>query len=325
MIGLKRDGGGPCHINLEIGGIGAGDYSVKEIKAARQISYYDSTNEWPGLPEGKTAVFVGQHAVWSQELTDVVDAFCEIHNAFVMVDNTSNYRGKYGVLVPLILDQAENEFNVKAPDLDLVIHIGYVSHVTGIRAKKIWRVNEDGVMRDTFKSLRAVFKSDELNFFKHYATVQKSSDMSLYKEYQLKYNQLIESVPEMPFSNLWMAQQITKLLPSGSRLHLGIRNSLRSYDYFHVPADVNVFCNTGGFGIDGGVSSLIGASMMHKDKLFYGVFGDLLFFYDMNSLGNRDINPNLRILVVNNGLGQEFKNYSCGASNFGEEIGRAHV
>lgn len=174
-------------------------------------------------------------------------------------------------------------------------------------------------MRDTFKSLRAVFKSDELNFFKHYATVQKSSDMSLYKEYQLKYNQLIESVPEMPFSNLWMAQQITKKLPSGSRLHLGIRNSLRSYDYFNVPADVNVFCNTGGFGIDGGVSSLIGASMMHKDKLFYGVFGDLLFFYDMNSLGNRDVNPNLRILVVNNGLGQEFKNYSCGASNFGEE------
>lgn len=319
MIGLKRDGGGPCHINLEIGGIGAGDYSVKEIKAARQISYYDSTNEWPGLPEGKTAVFVGQHAVWSQELTDVVDAFCEIHNAFVMVDNTSNYRGKYGVLVPLILDQAENEFNVKAPDLDLVIHIGYVSHVTGIRAKKIWRVNEDGVMRDTFKSLRAVFKSDELSFFKHYATEQKSSDMSLYKEYQLKYYQLIESVPEMPFSNLWMAQQITKSLPSGSRLHLGIRNSLRSYDYFNVPTDVNVFCNTGGFGIDGGVSSLIGASMMHKDKLFYGVFGDLLFFYDMNSLGNRDINPNLRILVVNNGLGQEFKNYSCGASNFGEE------
>jgi 2-succinyl-5-enolpyruvyl-6-hydroxy-3-cyclohexene-1-carboxylate synthase len=158
-----------------------------------------------------------------------------------------------------------------------------------------------------------------LNFFKHYATKEKSSDMSLYKEYLLKYNQLLESVPEMPFSNLWMAQQISKSLPSGSRLHLGIRNSLRSYDYFNVPADVNVFCNTGGFGIDGGVSSLIGASMMHKDKLFYGVFGDLLFFYDMNSLGNRDINPNLRILVVNNGLGQEFKNYSCGASNFGEE------
>ena len=319
MIGLKRDGGGPCHINLEIGGQGAGDYSVKEIKDAKHIAYYDSTTEWPALPQGRTAIFVGQHAIWSKELTVAVDAFCESHNAFVMMDNTSNYRGKYGVLIPLILDQAENEFSVKAPDLDLVIHIGYVSHVVGIRAKKIWRVNEDGVLRDTFKSLRAVFKSNELSFFQHYTSERKCGDMTLYKEYQNKYNELLAKIPDMPFSNLWMAQRLTKSLPSGARLHLGIRNSLRSYDYFNVPSDVSVYCNTGGFGIDGGISSLIGSSMIHKDKLYFGVFGDLLFFYDMNSLGNRDVNPNLRILVVNNGLGQEFKNYSCGASNFGEE------
>lgn len=50
--------------------------------------------------------------------------------------------------------------------------------------------------------------------------------------------------------------------------------------------------------------------MMSPDKIFFGVFGDLLFFYDMNSLGNRDIKSNVRIMVVNNGLGQEFKNVS---------------
>lgn len=66
-------------------------------------------------------------------------------------------------------------------------------------------------------------------------------------------------------------------------------------------------------------SSLLGASMVNPKKLFFGVFGDLLFFYDMNTLGNRDIKSNVRILVVNNGLGQEFKNYSCEGSKFGEE------
>lgn len=319
MIGLKRDGGGPCHINLEIGGQGAGDYSVKEIKDAKHIAYYDSTTEWPALPQGRTAIFVGQHAIWSKELTAAVDAFCESHNAFVMMDNTSNYRGKYGVLIPLILDQAENEFSVKAPDLDLVIHIGYVSHVVGIRAKKIWRVNEDGEMRDTFKSLRAVFEVDELSFFQHYSKGQSRGKTVLYEEYKSQYEQLLSQVKELPFSNLWMASKISKELPKGASLHLGIRNSLRAYDYFKVPDSVAVFSNTGGFGIDGGVSSLIGASMMHRDKLYFGVFGDLLFFYDMNSLGNRDISANVRIMVVNNGLGQEFKNYSCGASNFGEE------
>lgn len=39
----------------------------------------------------------------------------------------------------------------------------------------------------------------------------------------------------------------------------------------------------------------------------------------MNSIGNRDIKGNVRILVVNNGLGQEFKNYSCYSSMLGDD------
>ena len=319
MIGLKRNGGGPCHINLEIGGQGAGDYSVKEIKPARKVEHYDfHENMWPEMPSGRIAVFVGQHGPWKQELTNAVDTFCELHNAFVMVDNTSNYRGKYGVLVPIILDQAEEQFNVSAPDIDLIIHIGYVSHVIGVCAKLIWRVNEDGEMRDTFKRLTAVFAVDEFTFFQHYAKGEKQ-ETTLFQEYKNRRDDLMNKIPELPFSNLWMASKIAPELPEHSSLHLGIRNSLRAYDYYKVPQSVTVFSNTGGFGIDGGVSSLIGASMMHRDRLYLGVFGDLLFFYDMNSLGNRDISSNVRIMIVNNGLGQEFKNYSCGSAKFGEE------
>ena len=36
--------------------------------------------------------------------------------------------------------------------------------------------------------------------------------------------------------------------------------------------------------------------------------GDLAFFYDLNSMANRYVKSNLRILLVNNGLGTEFKN-----------------
>lgn len=61
--------------------------------------------------------------------------------------------------------------------------------------------------------------------------------------------------------------------------------------------------------------------MVNQQSLFFGVFGDLLFFYDMNSLGNRDIKPNLRIIVINNGFGQEFKNVSFpGSLVFGDDI-----
>lgn len=68
-------------------------------------------------------------------------------------------------------------------------------------------------------------------------------------------------------------------------------------------------CNVGGFGIDGCTSSLIGASLADKNKLYFLITGDLAFFYDLNVIGNRHIGPNVRILLVNTGNGAEFLHF----------------
>jgi 2-succinyl-5-enolpyruvyl-6-hydroxy-3-cyclohexene-1-carboxylate synthase len=62
----------------------------------------------------------------------------------------------------------------------------------------------------------------------------------------------------------------------------------------------------GAFGIDGGMSTMLGQSYA-TDELCFLVIGDLAFYYDMNSLGNRHIKNNVRILLVNNNGGVEFK------------------
>ena len=49
------------------------------------------------------------------------------------------------------------------------------------------------------------------------------------------------------------------------------------------------------------------------------MLGDLAFFYDMNSLGNRHLGKNIRILLINNGKGTEFRHYTHPASMFGED------
>ena len=64
---------------------------------------------------------------------------------------------------------------------------------------------------------------------------------------------------------------------------------------------------------------MIGASFVNKDKLYFLVVGDLAFFYDLNSLGNRHIGNNVRILLVNNGKGTEFRNSSHPCAAFGDE------
>ena len=103
-----------------------------------------------------------------------------------------------------------------------------------------------------------------------------------------------------------MASRLHDKLPQNSVLHLGILSPLRSWGYFNIDKSIDTFCNEGGFGIDGNLSSLIGASLLHPHKLYFGVVGDLSFFYDMNSLGNRHIGNNIRILLINNSLGAEF-------------------
>ena len=317
MIGLTRNGGGPTHINLVTAS--SSNFAVKEIAPVRKISLYLKEDKFPEVPQGKVGIFVGAHEKWSDELTAAVDNFCEVYNAMVLCDPTSNYKGKYRILMPLLCEQAKEE--VGGEQLDLMIQIGFVSSMLFKKAKVMWRVAKDGVVRDTFRKTNSIFQMSELDFFTKIVKGKDKRENTVYPEYKERYESLLHSLPELPFSNIWVAQQLSGQLPENSVLHLGIRNSLRSWGYFDIPNSVLSYCNTGGFGIDGGISSLIGASMVNQQSLFYGVFGDLLFFYDMNSLGNRDIKPNLRIIVINNGLGQEFKNVSFpGSLLLGEDI-----
>lgn len=317
MIGLTRNGGGPTHINLVTAS--SSNFAVKEIAPVRKISLYLKEDNFPEVPQGKVGIFVGAHEKWSDELTAAVDNFCEVYNAMVICDPTSNYKGKYRILMPLLCEQAKEE--VGGEQLDLMIQIGFVSSMLFKKAKVMWRVAKDGVVRDTFRKTNSIFQMSELDFFTKIVEGKDKRENTVYPEYKERYESLLHSLPELPFSNIWVAQQLSGQLPENSVLHLGIRNSLRSWGYFDIPNSVLSYCNTGGFGIDGGISSLIGASMVNQQSLFFGVFGDLLFFYDMNSLGNRDIKPNLRIIVINNGLGQEFKNVSFpGSLLLGEDI-----
>ena len=102
-------------------------------------------------------------------------------------------------------------------------------------------------------------------------------------------------------------------------LHVGILISLRCWSYFDLPKSVTTACNVGGFGIDGDVSTLIGASLVNSDRLCFAVVGDLAFFYDLNVLGNRHVGNNVRIMLINNGRGTEFHNSDHPASRFGED------
>ena len=188
-----------------------------------------------------------------------------------------------------------------------------------LNAQDIWRVNPDGEIRDAFKKLSYTFEMTEKEFFSQYAAMRKEKgEMSYYQTWVSEKKRMESLIPELPFGNIWIAQHTAGEIPEKSVLHLGILNTLRSWNFFETPESVRGYSNTGGFGIDGNLSSLVGASLADQETLYLGVIGDLAFFYDMNVMGNRHIGKNLRIMLINNGRGTEFRNYNHYAAPFGD-------
>lgn len=320
---LTKNGGGPVHINLTTEY--TRDFSVTELPKVRVIKRigYDNIDQAPEMPIGRIGVFVGSHATFSEELTSAIDRFCSSRNAVVFCDHTSGYYGKYKLNHSLVAIQSN--YISDLCDLDLCIHIGEVSGEYGclsdkLKKRTVWRVNMDGEIRDLFGRMTYVFELTETDFFNYYSCEPETNDNdSFLTACRKEYDDILSNAKSIPFSNVWIASQLAHRLPKGSTIHLGILNSLRTWNMFRFPDDVSSFCNVGGFGIDGCLSSLLGASMVHPDKLYFGVLGDLSFFYDMNSLGNRHVGNNVRLLVVNNGKGTEFRNFYHIGSMFGED------
>ena len=316
ILALKLNGGGPAHINMYTKY--SKDFSVIELPKANAIYRHTVFDDLPPVPkEGRIAVFVGSHANFTNKQVEAIDRFCATYDAAVFCDHTSGYRGKYEIHYQLSAGQKKWTSELKK--VNLLIHIGEVSgDQFRPSAKHIWRVSPDGQIRDTWGKLRRVFMMPVEEFFNRYSD-GGASHTEYIDALNSEIDKLTEQIPELPFSNVWMAQNIYSKLPTGCEFHMGIYHSLRSYNFFKLPEGIQAKCNVGGFGIDGGVSTMMGAAFAHPEKLFIGVFGDLAFFYDMNVIGNRHVANNVRIMLVNNGKGSEFRNYNHPCYFLGEE------
>lgn len=315
----RRDGGGP--VMLEIQTDYLNQFSESNLPNERVIRRHNLYNveDWPVLASKKTAIFIGARRRFDDAEISAIDQFCETNNAVVFCDHTSGYNGKYAVNFSLV-----NLLPYRVPErnIDVLIHLGEVSgdyYGRNLFPEKVWRVSEDGEMRDTFGKLTEVFESDVVSFFSHYTPTDSETSVKYFEECSDRVKYVLSLIPELPFSNIWCAQTLSPRLPKNSTLHLAILNSLRSWNFFKIDPSIRATSNVGGFGIDGPLSTAIGSALAEPDRINTVITGDLAFFYDLNSLGNRHLPVNLRILLINNGRGVEFRNKSHIASAFGDE------
>lgn len=308
LLELKRRDYGPVHINIPWNG-GNFNFSVTELPKVRKIERFFFDQDLPPIKARKIAVLIGGHGDWSEDRAKALDGFCSTYNAIAICDHTSKYYGKYRAQCTMIAAQ-----KVKSEilaNIELLIHIGeeFGDDTTKkelMQVGEVWRVSPDGELRDTFGKLTKVFEMPEKFFFASYTKKERGND-SYINDYSKEIQSIENNIPQLPFSSIYLAQQMSKKLPAGSMLHLGPSDSVRAWNYFRLRDGVKSRFNSGCRGIDGCVSALIGASLADPSKLYFGVVGDLTFFYDMNALGNRHVQNNVRLMVVNNDGGNIFR------------------
>lgn len=287
------------------------DFSIQELPPALYIPTIQDSSNKPTLPSGRIGIFIGSHSEFTKQQVESIERFCMSHNAVIFCDHTSGYNGKYRVNMSIPFGQ--EKYTSPNKGMDLIIHIGEITGdyytVYGIWGNEVWRVSPDGSYADFFHRLTKVFKLKEEDFFSIYADENVNTSHEFLQACRQESTFFYNKLPEVELSNIWIAQHLSSRLPKDSRIHFGIFNSLRSWDFFYLPKSVKSTSNVGGFGIDGCVSSLIGAALVHPDKLYFGIVGDLAFYYDANILLNTKLPNNIRLIIVNNGLGIEFRNY----------------
>lgn len=323
ILESTHNGFGPVHINVPVENItiGAG-LPKEEWKLLPRISPHILRT---GFVDGQTDIFrwvtslkrspkillvYGQNAPLSDDKIKHVNAFANKYNCVIVTDPISNLHCDYS-LQPYEMLRAlqQNEFDeLLAPDI--LISVGGKRLMNDTLTTKVrnsrkpirhWQVCADGKAKDFYFKLTSIIESAQDNFFEWFS--EKAGDIHNDGIFYEKWRELVAKYgpPVVTrFNSLYVQSKFLPSIPANSVLHLGVGQSFIECRRFHIDNTVQVYCNMGTNGIDGCTSTFMGQCAVVSDRLCFLLVGDLSFFYDMNSIWNKPLKKNIRILLVNN-------------------------
>jgi 2-succinyl-5-enolpyruvyl-6-hydroxy-3-cyclohexene-1-carboxylate synthase len=121
-----------------------------------------------------------------------------------------------------------------------------------------------------------------------------------------------------------LARDVVAALPAGALFVLGSSTPVRDVDRLAVPrADVTVLANRGVAGIDGTISTAVGAALVHGGPAF-ALMGDLTFLHDLAGLllGEGERRPDLTVVVPDNDGGGIFAQLEPGQDRYAADYRR---
>lgn len=163
---------------------------------------------------------------------------------------------------------------------------------------------------DTFFCLERHFKMKPSTFLNVFLQQVESSAVGQQKRWlKVKAQRSVahkQYVTHLPFSDFSVYQGVLKTIPDHYQLQLSNSSTIRYAQLFQLNDKLQVYCNRGTSGIDGSISTAVGAAVA-TDRPVLMLTGDLSFFYDSNALWNNYLPSNFRLIVINNQGGGIFR------------------
>lgn len=322
ILETTHNGFGPVHINIAIDNISIGSKLPKEKWALlprtphllRVQSDDDESQimKWVNSLKASNRILVvyGQNPPPTDKQKKYIEEFASKFNCVIVTDFISNLDCAYSLKPYNMLSSiSQQEFNEKLSP-DILISIGGKRLMNdpltfkvrgGDRHIRHWSVTPDGKVKDFYFRLTSIVECSQDFFFKWFS--EHSGNIINDGVYYSKWKELTEKyhAPQIDkFNSHYVQSKFIPSIPPNSILHLGVGQSFYDCRRYEMNPNVDVFCNMGTNGIDGCTSTFMGQCSVVNDKLCFLLVGDLSFFYDMNSIWNKNPQKNIRILMVNN-------------------------
>ena len=319
-----HNGFGPVHINIAIGDVFLGAKTPgswwqilpttihPHLQRVTSSDPHDKIMKWvTALSKSKRVLLVyGQNPRPTSEQLKVIEDFVHKFNCVVLTDHISNIDCSYSLKTFTMLRSiTQKEFDEKlAPDI--VVTVGGKSLMNDPLTFKLrgsqknirhWCVNPSGAVRDMYFKLTSVIQMTQDMFFNFFAgNIKKSKNDESYFRQWKELNDSYSPPVLKGFTSNYIQSIFLPRIPKNAVLHLGVGLSFYDCRRYSLDRTVEVFCNMGTNGIDGCTSTFLGQCAVVKDRLCFLLVGDLSFFYDMNSIWNKELSSRIRILLVNN-------------------------
>ena len=329
---------GPVHINVpirepfypksdEILAPSADIRKIKKVKSEGTLGLEDwieVIEEWHNAD--RILIAVGQSNLDNSNWKGLLKLAAEM-DIPVVADSISNVGKATNVIRhhDLFLSAINDES--LQPDLLVTTGMSFISkdlknYLRKNPAINHWHISTDDFLTDPLQSVTRLIPVSSKYFFDNlfekvdYELFVQNSDPENDSNYLIKwlhYDHISQKSLYSYIENLSVLNDLTivdtfyKYLNGKNEIQIGNSMPIRYVNAIGGGDElVSIRCNRGTSGIDGSLSTAIGAALV-SEKPVYMLIGDVSFLYDRNGFLLKPLPDNLKIIVLNNGGGNIFR------------------